>query len=283
MKKIGNSLKIWQVLEPSPEIVEIQDLMPINQDDYDRLKADIQENGFRDPLKVYPKGTKHFIIGGFNRWKIAQELKYSQPLSVDVYQGTAQEYRDLAVQDNLNRRHFTAEEKRGLIKYFLKKDPEQSNKSIAKKIGTTKETVKTQREKLTTGGEIRPLASVKGQDGKNYKISEKSQKKDQGGDTVSPPPPPRDRPKTAEIIQKDDFRPPQASPEAPAEALNREHGPSDTAERVQFRVEYVSLTVIPKTESIRNTLWQVWQIIRHVPKQDKSRAVEEIKRFVDRI
>ena len=173
MKKSGTGLKIWQSLEPAPELVEIQDLMPIDQGDYERLKKDIQKNGVRDPLKIYQKGTRHFIIGGLNRWKIAQELGISDPLPVDIYQGTGKQYRELAIIDNLNRRHLTAEQKRDLIKYFLKKDPEQSNKSIARKTGTTKETVKTQREKLTTGGEIRPVKMVKGQDGKLYKKQQK--------------------------------------------------------------------------------------------------------------
>jgi len=173
MKKIGTGLRIWQALEPAPELVEIQDLMPIDQGDYERLKKDIQKNGVRDPLKAYQKGTQFFIIGGLNRWKIAQELGISEPLPLDIYQGNGKEYRELAVIDNLNRRHLTAEQKRELIKYFLKKDPEQSNKSIARKTGTTKETVKTQREKLTTGGEIRPVKIVKGQDGKTYKKQQK--------------------------------------------------------------------------------------------------------------
>jgi predicted ArsR family transcriptional regulator len=63
----------------------------------------------------------------------------------------------------------TTRQKQDLIVFLLRQDPSQSDKSIARKVGTTKETVKSQRKKLETGGEIRPVRQVRGADGKVYR------------------------------------------------------------------------------------------------------------------
>jgi hypothetical protein len=170
MKKIGTGVKSPRALQAAPELIEIQALMPIDPADKERLRADIQESGeIRDALKVYRdrRSGDLLILGGYNRWQIALELELSS-VPVDEYEGTPAQRRDLVIKDNLNRRHLTAEQKRDLIRYFLKQDPAQSNKAIAHKTGTTKETVKAQRAKLETGGEIRPLGKVTGRDGKQY-------------------------------------------------------------------------------------------------------------------
>jgi len=170
MKKIGSGVKSPRALQAAPELIEIQALMPIDPADRERLRADIRESGeVRDALKVYRdrRSGDLLILGGYNRWQIALELELSS-VPVDEYEGTPAARRELVVKDNLNRRHLTGEQKRDLIRYFLKQDPAQSNKAIAHKTGTTKETVKAQRAKLETGGEIRPLGKVTGRDGKQY-------------------------------------------------------------------------------------------------------------------
>lgn len=168
-------------LEISPELREVQAMMPISDNDYDQLKKDIRESGkIRDPLKVYLDRLdgKHYVIGGANRLKIAKELKFNKvPIEVIYTKEPKGKKRDelsktikeLAINDNLSRRHLTTEQKRNLISFFLKSDPGQSNKSIAQKTGTTKETVKSTRKKMESGGEIRPVNVVKGKDGKIYK------------------------------------------------------------------------------------------------------------------
>lgn len=160
MKKSGTGLKIWQSLEPAPELVEIQDLMPIDRGDYERLKKDIQKNGVRDPLKVYQKGTRFFIIGGLNRWKIAQELKISDPLPVDIYQGTGKEYRELAIIDNLNRRHLTTKQKENILREFFKIDPERSSRQAAEKVGVHHSTASKVKKDMARRGEISHVSQV---------------------------------------------------------------------------------------------------------------------------
>lgn len=188
MKKIGTSFRKPSALQAAPELIDIQAFMPIDAADYERLKADIKTSGeIRDALKIYTdrRTGQDLILGGYNRWKIAGELGLDR-VPVDEYEGTPAERRDLVVKDNLNRRHLTAEQKRDLIRYFLKQDPARSNKSIAHKTGTTKETVKTQRAKMETGGEIRPLGKVTGRDGKQYTRTPKKP-------TVKAAPPEKDR------------------------------------------------------------------------------------------
>lgn len=169
MKKVGSTLKNPLALQASPELVELQAYMPMSPEDRENLKKDIEATGeIRDPVKVYHDKGVYFILGGYNRVQIARELNINV-VPVDVYEGTTEERRELVVNDNLSRRHLTQKQKTSLIDFFLKKDPEQSNKTVAKKTGTTKETVKDRREKLEAGGEIRPVEKVKGADGKSYK------------------------------------------------------------------------------------------------------------------
>ena len=156
------------VLEPSPELVEVQALMPIDPADRERLKEDISKDGIRDAIKVYKNGNKYLILGGYNRWRIAQELGI-KTVPVEIYHLTEEERRDLVIKDNLNRRHLTREQKQRLIEYFLKKEPEQSDRVIAKKTSSDHKTVGTIRNKLQSTGEIPRLEKRIGLDGKSRK------------------------------------------------------------------------------------------------------------------
>jgi len=171
MKKTGNTLKNPSALYPSPELMEIQSFMPIDSADLLRLKNDIKESGeIRDPIKAYydRKTGTCLILGGYNRCMIAGELGINL-IPVDIYEGTSSELRELVLKDNLNRRHLTAEQKRDLIKYFLKLDPKKSDRHIAQKTGSHHSTVSKSRKELQTGGEISHVENVTGSDGKTYK------------------------------------------------------------------------------------------------------------------
>ena len=150
---------LTDVLEPSPELVEVQALMPIDPADRERLKEDIAKDGIRDAIKVYKNGSKYYILGGYNRWRIAQELGIST-VPVEIYHIGPEERRDLVIKDNLNRRHLTREQKQRLIAYFLKQNPEQSNRAIAEKTGSDDKTVGKVRKQLESGAEIPQLVSM---------------------------------------------------------------------------------------------------------------------------
>jgi len=176
---------LTEKLKPSPELLEIQPLMRISDQDRENLKKDIQESGeIRDPLKVYyDENGECLILAGFNRWRIAQELGFKY-VPVQIYELKPRARMELVVNDNLNRRHMTTRQKQDLIVFMLRQDPAQSDKSIARKVGTTKETVKSQRKKLESGGEIRPVREVWGADGKIYRKAEKLERPIRGGASV---------------------------------------------------------------------------------------------------
>ncbi len=164
----------------SPELVEVQALMPIDPRDRENLKKDILESGeIRDPIKVYVnKSGSYLILCGYNRWQIAQELGWAN-VPIEVLNMSPTERQELVWKDNLNRRHLTREQKQRLVDYFLKSDPVQSDRIIAKKSGSDHKTVGTVRTKLESTGEIPQLKKRKGADGKERKsvITSKASKK----------------------------------------------------------------------------------------------------------
>lgn len=168
----------------SPELAEVQALMPIDPKDRENLKKDIEESGeIRDPVKVYVNGSgSYLILCGYNRWRIAQELGWDS-VPIEVLNLSPVERQELVWKDNLNRRHLTREQKQRLIDHFLKIDPVQSNRDIAKKTGSDHKTVGERRSKLESGGEIPHLKTVRGRDGKSYS---KTQKKTPAEESVPP-------------------------------------------------------------------------------------------------
>jgi len=85
--------------------------IPISQDDYDRLKADIAEHGIKTPLHV--KG--HAVLAGANRLRIAQELGIKfVPCILLPDDMTELEMKEYAILDNLARRHLSVEQKAAL-------------------------------------------------------------------------------------------------------------------------------------------------------------------------
>ena len=154
-------------LRVSPELEEVQEFMPISAEDRDRLKKDIQESGeIRDPLKIYfdNEGTP-LILGGMNRWEIAQELGFDF-VPVEVISLSAEKRRTLALMDNLARRQLSRDQKNKIVEIFLKTDPEESNRVIATKTGVDHKTVGQLRTRLASTGEIPQLEKRKGADGK---------------------------------------------------------------------------------------------------------------------
>ena len=165
---------IPEKLRIAPELLEVQKLMPISDDDRDRLKKDIEKSGeIRDPLKVYmDKDYEYYILTGATRHSIALELGLETvPIEVIEIKSTKAR-QEFAINDNLNRRHLTRDQKEALIKHFLKKNPKQSNRSIANKTGTDRRTVALVRGK--SGGTNAPPEKqdnrVVGMDGKKYPV-----------------------------------------------------------------------------------------------------------------
>lgn len=158
-------------IEASPELLSVQNLMPISFDDKDRLKKSIIKDGLREPLKGYTgKNMKVFILGGMNRLEIIKEIGKEKSIEVEIYDGlTKKEKIDLIISDNFDRRHLTIEQKRKLTEFFLKTDTDKSNSLIAKKSGVSDKTVKKIRTEMESKKEIHVMTESVGRDGKRRK------------------------------------------------------------------------------------------------------------------
>jgi len=178
-----------EIMDVSPELEEIQEFMPISAEDRERLKKDIQASGeIRDPIKVYfDKRDVCRILGGRNRWEIARELGWDL-VPVEVYDLKPAQRRELAVMDNLARRHLTREQKRKIVEMFLKTDPVQSNRTVSKKTGVDHKTVGGVRNDMESTGEIPQLDKRKGSDGRVRKSVPSREKRPAVEDTPSPSP-----------------------------------------------------------------------------------------------
>lgn len=121
LKKIikGRGLAIDVEVDKLKPLKEVQDLMPaISVRDFKRMAVDIRERGVQVPLVILNDSFE--IICGFNRWRAAKscDLPIVPAFIADMSREEAIKY---AIQDNLNRRHMTMEEKTGLARILLQK------------------------------------------------------------------------------------------------------------------------------------------------------------------
>ena len=140
----------------SPELKAVQDFMPIDDTDRERLKKDIELNGIREPLKVYrnPKGKGFYLLAGLNRLEIAKELKL-ETVPVEILNDLAPKKRkDFCIDDNLNRRQLTENQKLILLakrypEYFESpktKPVKKADTVSAKLVDIAKETKRSNRQ-----------------------------------------------------------------------------------------------------------------------------------------
>jgi ParB-like chromosome segregation protein Spo0J len=193
MKKILP--KLASIIEISPELKMVQDFMPISNDDYQRLKASIAKDGLRDPVKGYHGADGRFmLLSGLNRLKACRELGLDTVLTelVDISESERQ---DFAISENLDRRHFTSEQKRDVVKLLLKSNPEMSDRQISGKAGVSDKTVKPIRQELEGRAEIPHHDTRTGKDG----VKQPARKPVKP--TLNPPKLPQDERKTSKVNQ----------------------------------------------------------------------------------
>lgn len=159
--------------EPSPELLKVQGLMPMAPEDRERLKDSIEREGVRDPIRAYrEKGNaKWQILSGFNRWEIASELGL-ETIPLEIVE--AEDRQAYAIEDNLARRHLTTEQKRKLVAYLLKQNPEASDRQIGKMAGVDNKTVAPIRTDLQSREEI---PHVETRDSRGRKVGQKPSRK----------------------------------------------------------------------------------------------------------
>ncbi|TGM06011.1 chromosome partitioning protein ParB [Leptospira barantonii] len=167
LRKTGTSTYLLSKMELSPELLEVQGYMPISTTDYNNLLNSVSREGIKDPLRGYFDSKRIFqILGGANRLQAGLESgKTDAP--IEIYEGgTWNERVEFCLDDNLNRRHFTTNQKRTLIELKLKLNPANSDREIASSISVDHKTVGSVRKQLISTGEIPQLANRIGSDGK---------------------------------------------------------------------------------------------------------------------
>lgn len=114
----------------------------MNDKDFAALVADIQANGQREPIVIF-QGQ---ILDGRHRARACQMLGM-EPIT-KVFDGDEAAAALLVDSLNVHRRHLTREQRRSLTDAELKRDPTQSNRVIAEKVGVSPTSVGAARAEL---------------------------------------------------------------------------------------------------------------------------------------
>lgn len=128
-----------------------QVMRPLTEDEYEALKASIQQHGVSQPVEVDEAGN---ILDGHNRFAICSELQIVCPIKVVGHLRSDQEKRDYARQINCAKRSPELAEKKRLAAEMLKEDTSRSNRSIGRIVGMSHHTVEAVRRAMESSGQI---------------------------------------------------------------------------------------------------------------------------------
>lgn len=146
------------------KLSEKYQLLPsMNEDQFEALKADIQERGVLTPIDVDEDG---FILDGHHRYRACVELGITDFPTIIRLDLSEDEKRMFARKSNMLRRHLTQEQMRIIIASQLKDTPDWANNRIAQELGVDSKTVQTVRETLEATLEIPKFDKLIGLDGK---------------------------------------------------------------------------------------------------------------------
>jgi ParB/RepB/Spo0J family partition protein len=128
------------------------------------LNASINERGILDPLIVTRKRRR--VLDGHRRRNRALVIGMKTVPCVLVDDQDDEEEWARAVVLNADRRHLTPGEKLKLIDQLLQREPDASNRTIAKAANATHKTVGKRRTRLESTGALPQFTERKGADGK---------------------------------------------------------------------------------------------------------------------
>jgi hypothetical protein len=123
----------------------IQPMPELDPEQLATLRADIEANGVLVPVVIDQHGR---IIDGNNRAAIAAELGMDYPTTTITVEDDQDAY-DRAIGLNCARRHLNREQRRTLIHSEIRRRPDDSDRAIAKRIGTSASTVGAVRAKVS--------------------------------------------------------------------------------------------------------------------------------------
>jgi tRNA G46 methylase TrmB len=148
---------------------ETPQLPSVSKELYQSLKADIAARGILVPL-IYCSKTKT-VIDGKVRLMIADQLAIKNIPKIFIGNLDGSEKEDIRTALNGLRRQLTRDQLRSIIEWAIRKEPDLSDRSIAKRTGASDKTVGKVRFQL--GSEIPQLTKRKGSDGKTYSSTRK--------------------------------------------------------------------------------------------------------------
>jgi hypothetical protein len=144
----------------------LADIFPLMEgDDFEALVGDMKRRGFRPQFPIIIFEDQN--LDGRNRARAAEKAGI-EPVYTE-FRGTTQEAERFVIQANIHRRHLTASQKRDLLKKLLKKNPEQSDRSLGKITRLDGKTVAIERRRMEATAEIPQLEKTVGKDGKSRK------------------------------------------------------------------------------------------------------------------
>ncbi len=167
----GPTLKIHPLAAALPAML---------RDEYVELVADIKANGLREPLMLF----EDQVLDGRHRCRACVDLGIA--LNTRTFTGTTADAKAYVVSLNVHRRHLTFEQKQEVIDAELKRDPKQSDRSIAKKAKVDHKTVAKARARAVDGGEIPHQPERVGVDGVKQLVAKPTTA---AATTASPPRP----------------------------------------------------------------------------------------------
>jgi ParB-like chromosome segregation protein Spo0J len=121
---------------------------PISQEDFDKLVADIKDNGLHHPVVRY-QGK---ILDGNNRYRACGQAGV-EPKFAD-FEGTDAQAQAYVISANIHRRHLSLEQRREIIATLLKADSTKSNRQIGETTKADHKTVGAVRAGSEACGEI---------------------------------------------------------------------------------------------------------------------------------
>jgi ParB-like chromosome segregation protein Spo0J len=137
-------------LHPHPLADDVPSPTP---DEYDALFEDIERRGIVEPIEALPNGT---ILDGHTRYAIARSLNLQE---VPVRFVEPSDPYDFMIRAALLRRHLTTAQRKELAGRLLQKQPERSDRQIAKDTGLSHPTVAAVREELIERGDVEELST----------------------------------------------------------------------------------------------------------------------------
>lgn len=161
-------------LKDHPERGLLPDLPP---DDYERLKAELADEGILIPLIVTDEDV---ILDGHHRRRAAVELGLDTVPITRLPGLSKDEEIERLLKLNTHRRHLSRAERRDLVRTLLERWPERSDRWLASLAGVHHETVGSVRTELEGTGEIRQLDERVGQDKKVRSVPKPKPKPPEG-------------------------------------------------------------------------------------------------------